>query len=122
MHCGHRLSPPSTPGHLTYDITASEGGVILRQRGILVPRRLLQWAGPWIQWRLKSRIQQRPETSGLLWRQRHQRRPRRDPQASEHSAGELGQRSMPRPECRRGTGMTWETSPRTRGTARALGF
>ena len=32
-------------GHLTYDITAIEGGVILRQREILVPRRLLRWAG-----------------------------------------------------------------------------
>jgi hypothetical protein len=78
-------------GYLTYDITATEGGTIVRQREILLPRRLLQWAGPWIQRRLESRVSSASRTSSPLWRQRHQRRPRRDPLASEHSAGELGQ-------------------------------
>jgi hypothetical protein len=32
-------------GHLTYDITASEGGTKLRRWATLVPRRLLQWSG-----------------------------------------------------------------------------
>jgi hypothetical protein len=48
-------------GHLTYDITATEGGTIVRQREILLPRRHLQWAGPWIQRRLEPRVKQRLE-------------------------------------------------------------
>lgn len=62
----------------------------MRQREILLPRRLLQWAGPWIQRRLEPRLSNASKTSSPLWRQSQQGRPRRDPPASEGSAGELG--------------------------------